>query len=82
MSKADVESNAYQFGNKILGPMCVTIAIWFSFALPIWIFWNGTLCDIFPIIKNITYLDSFNLCVLVWCVSRVWKGAPDVKNKN
>lgn len=83
MNKMDEKTDkAYKFGNGVLGPMLATIALIFGFALPIWMFWNETLCDVFPLFNRITYLDSFSLCVLIWCIGRVWKGVPNGNKQN
>lgn len=74
------EDKYYRFGNEVLGPFLATIVLLFAFALPIWIFWNHTICmHIFPSLNQIEYLDSFCLCVLIWCIGRVWKGVPNGK---
>ena len=76
MDKTDENSKAFKFG-KDLGKFFVSLVIVFVFAIPIWIVWNGALCDIFPLFNRITYVQSAGLCTVVWCLGRVWKGAPD-----
>ena len=74
--KTDEESKAFKFGNN-LGKLLASLLIIFAFAVPIWMAWNRTLCDIFPLFNKITDLQSAGLCTVVWCLGRVWKGVPD-----
>lgn len=78
--ESKIEKAGYNFGRNVLGPILYGILIMFIFALPIWIIWDGTVCDIFPMLNPITYLEAFSLCAITWCFGRVWKGAPDGKN--
>lgn len=78
--ESKIEKAGYNFGRNVLGPILYGILMMFIFALPIWIIWDSTVCDIFPMLNSITYLEAFSLCAITWCFSRVWKGAPDGKN--
>ena len=74
--KSFAEQAAYNLGRYVLGP----ILMLFIFALPIWLLWNSTVCDIFTLLGPITYPRAFCLCATIWCFGRVWKGVPDGKS--
>lgn len=78
--ESKIEKAGYIFGRDILGPILWGILLMFVFALPIWIIWNSTICDIFPLLGPITYPRAFCLCAITWCFGRVWKGVLDGKN--
>lgn len=78
--ESKAEKAGYNFGRYVIGPILWGLLMMFAFALPIWIIWNNTMCDIFPLLIPITYPKAFSLCAIVWCFGRVWKGVPDGKN--
>lgn len=79
MSKVDEESKVenmpgFWFGKYILGPVVLGGVFILVFAFPIWILWNRTVCDVFPLFNPISYGQCAGLCTIVWCLGRVWKG--------